>query len=139
MVKMSLVCFILRVFPDQKFRRLCYCVMGLVAAYGTAFVAATALQCWPVDYAWQQVDSNYKGRCNDIHLQAWLAAGCNILLDLLLLVLPLHNLWNLNMGMKKKIMIMFMFSLGIFVTVISIIRLHSLVKFANSKNITCKS
>jgi len=135
-VKISIVCFILRVFPDKKFRRICYGVMTLVACYGIAFVTATALQCWPASYAWTQIDSNSKGTCNDIHLQAWLAAACNIALDLLLLVLPLHNLWMLNMGLKKKLQIMVMFSLGIFVTIISIIRLHSLIKFANSKNVT---
>lgn len=137
-VKISIVCFILRVFPDQKFRRICYGVMTLVACYGIAFVTATALQCWPASYAWTQIDSNSQGTCNDVHLQAWLAAACNIALDLLLLVLPLHNLWMLNMGLKKKLQIMVMFSLGIFVTIISIIRLHSLIKFANSKNVTCK-
>jgi hypothetical protein len=113
MVKMSLVCFILRVFPDEKFRRVCYGVMGLVAAYGISFVIATALQCWPADYAWQQVDSSHEGKCNNVHLQAWMAAIFNIVLDLILLVLPLRSLWGLQMGLKKKLMIMSMFSLGI--------------------------
>lgn len=113
MVKMSIICFTLRVFPDERFRRICYGIMVLVACYGISFTISTALQCWPVEFAWQQVDSAHQGKCNDIHLQAWMAAIFNIILDLILLVLPLHSLWNLNMGVKKKVMIMSMFSLGI--------------------------
>lgn len=113
MVKLSLVCFILRVFPDERFRRICYGVMALVAGYGISFVTATALQCWPVEYAWEQVDDAHQGTCNNIHVQAWLAAIFNIILDVILLVLPLHSLWKLQMGLKKKLLIMAMFSLGI--------------------------
>jgi hypothetical protein len=113
MVKMSLICFLLRVFPNEQFRRTCYIVMGLIAAYGISFVVATALQCWPASYAWEQIDSAVEGRCNNVHLQAWMAAIFNIALDLILLVLPLRSLWALQMGLKKKLMIMSMFSLGL--------------------------
>ena len=112
-MKMSLVFFMLRVFPDAQFRRLCYAIMAIVAAYGIAFTTATALQCWPVEYAWQRVDETHHGKCNNVHLQAWLAAICNIVLDLALLLLPLRSLWGLNMNLKKKLMIMSMFSLGV--------------------------
>lgn len=112
-IKMSLLFFILRVFPDAKFRRICYGVMGLVIAYGIAFTVATALQCWPASYAWERIDDTKEGKCNNVHIQAWMAAIFNILLDLILLVLPLPGLWGLNMGIKKKLMIMTMFSLGI--------------------------
>jgi hypothetical protein len=113
MVKISLVCFILRVFPDKKFRRICYAFEVLVAAYGISFTTATALQCWPAQYAWKQIYSDQQGTCNNIHLQAWLAAVFNIVLDVILLALPLGSLWKLNMGLKKKFMVMSMFSLGI--------------------------
>lgn len=113
MVKLSILCFILRVFPEQGFRRIVYGVVAVVIGYGIAFVIATALQCWPAEYAWQQVDSAYEGTCNNIHLQAWMAAIFNIAIDLVLLILPIKNLWALQMEMKKKIMITFMFSLGI--------------------------
>lgn len=113
MVKMSLIFFTLRVFPGERFRYTCYGVMALIAGYGISFVTATALQCWPANYAWQQVDDTHDGKCNNVHLQAWMAAAFNIVLDLALLILPLPSLWALNMGLKKKMMIMVMFSLGI--------------------------
>ncbi|KAK8087847.1 hypothetical protein PG997_002808 [Apiospora hydei] len=134
--KISILIFILRVFPDQNFRRITYGVIGLCSAYGIAFVFATMFQCQPIEYSWKQIDSTYPGKCNDIHLQGWMSAILNIAVDLVVLVLPLKQLYQLQTNLKKKIMIMIMFSLGIFVTIVSAIRLRSLIMFANSQNIT---
>ncbi|KAF4120603.1 hypothetical protein GMORB2_2606 [Geosmithia morbida] len=135
--KISILLFLLRVFPDQTFRRLVYAACGLAFAYGASFIVATALQCWPVEYSWQQIDESWgTGSCNNIHVQGWMSAAMNIVVDLVVLCLPLKHLWQLQMELNKKLMIMFMFSLGIFVTIISIIRLRSLVLFANTSNVT---
>jgi hypothetical protein len=134
--KISILFFYLRVFPSRGFRTLTYCVMGLSVAYTVAFFFATTIQCWPISLAWTQWDGLHHGTCNDIHLQGWIAAAINIILDAMVMVLPLRHLAKLNMSLKKKIMVMAMFSVGIFVLVISAIRLYSLVHFANTQNIT---
>lgn len=113
MVKLSILAFILRVFPEKRFRKIVYGVCAVCIAYGVAFVIATALQCWPAEHAWLQVDETFQGRCNNIHLQGWFSAIFNIIIDVMILVLPLKNLWGLQMETKKKLMIMFMFSLGV--------------------------
>ncbi|CAJ2499722.1 Uu.00g025750.m01.CDS01 [Anthostomella pinea] len=134
--KISLLLFILRVFPEKKFRRIVFIVCGLCVGYGAGFIFATIFQCSPVDYSWLQVDSTVAGHCNNINLQGWMSAICNILLDLLIIALPLRNLYHLQINFKTKIMIMFMFSLGIFVTVVSVVRLRSLILFASTQNPT---
>ncbi|KAK2016002.1 CFEM domain-containing protein [Colletotrichum eremochloae] len=135
--KMSILIFMLRVFSmDKTFRHLVYGTMGLCLAYGISFVVCTAVQCVPISYSWEQIDSRKVGKCNNIHLQGWMSAICNIVIDIIILVLPLKKLSELQMQLKKKLMIMFMFSLGIFVTIVSVVRLRSLIVFANSQNIT---
>jgi hypothetical protein len=134
--KISILFFYLRVFPCKDFRRVIYGVMGLSAAYTVAFFFATTFQCTPISYAWTQWDGLHQGRCNDIHLQGWIAAGINIILDTIVMVLPLKHLARLNMNLKKKLMVMTMFSVGIIVIFTSAMRLYSLAHFANSKNIT---
>jgi len=113
MNKISILCFLLRVFPAKEFRRVVYVVMGLCAGYGIAFVFATVFQCSPIPYAWRQVEDPLGGRCNNINLQGWTSAVFNIALDLVVLALPLKNLYKLQMSLRKKLMIMVMFSLGI--------------------------
>lgn len=134
--KISILCFYLRVFPSKDFRRLIYGIMGLSVAYTVAFFFATIFQCIPMSYAWTQWDGLHEGTCNNIHLQGWIAAGINIILDLIVMVLPLKHLAGLNMNLRRKLMVMAMFSVGIIVVVISALRLYSLAHFANSKNIT---
>jgi hypothetical protein len=134
--KISILFFYLRVFPSKGFRTLTYAVMALSVAYTIAFFFATTIQCWPISLAWTQWDGLHAGKCNDIHLQGWIAAAINIVLDAMVMILPLRHLARLNMSVKKKFMVMSMFSVGIFVIVISAIRLYSLVHFANTQNIT---
>lgn len=134
--KISILFFYLRVFPAKEFRMQIYGVMALCGAYTVAFFFATTIQCVPVSLAWNQWDGLHKGKCNDIHLQGWVAAGINILLDVIVMVLPLRHLARLNMTLKRKLMVMSMFSVGAIVIFISVMRLYSLVHFANSHNIT---
>lgn len=134
--KISILCFYLRVFPHKDFRRIIYGVMGLSVAYTIAFFFATTFQCTPVSYAWTQWDGLHEGTCSDIHLQGWIAAGVNIVLDAIVMVLPLKHLAGLNMNLKRKLMVMAMFSVGIIVIVISALRLYTLAYFAKSQNIT---
>ncbi|THX15100.1 hypothetical protein D6D13_02349 [Aureobasidium pullulans] len=134
--KISILAFFLRVFPQQQFRKIIHGVIGICVAYGLSFVLATTFQCNPVPYSWKQLDSTYQGSCNNIHLQGWMSAIFNIIIDLIILILPLKKLYALQTSLKKKLMVMVMFSLGIFVTFVSVVRLHSLIVFANSQNIT---
>ncbi|KAK7535354.1 uncharacterized protein J3D65DRAFT_592362 [Phyllosticta citribraziliensis] len=134
--KISVLFFYLRVFPAKDFRMIIYATMGVCVVYCIVFGIVTALQCSPVSYAWTQWDGLHEGKCNDIHIQGYVAAAVNILLDAIVMVLPLKHLAGLNMGIKKKLMVMAMFSVGIFIVLTSIIRLESLVHFANSQNIT---
>ncbi|KAK8152882.1 hypothetical protein BKA80DRAFT_227481 [Phyllosticta citrichinensis] len=134
--KISVLFFYLRVFPAKDFRMIIYATMGVCVVYCIVFGIVTALQCSPVSYAWTQWDGLHEGKCNDIHIQGYVAAAVNILLDVIVMVLPLKHLAGLNLGIKKKLMVMAMFSVGIFIVLTSIIRLESLVHFANSQNIT---
>lgn len=111
--KISILAFFLRVFPQQQFRKIIYGVIGICVAYGLSFVLATTFQCNPVPYSWKQLDSTYQGSCNNIHLQGWMSAIFNIIIDLIILILPLKELYALHTSLKKKLMVMVMFSLGI--------------------------
>lgn len=87
--------------------------MGICVTYGVSFVLATTFQCSPIPYSWKQLDDNYPGSCNNIHIQGWMSAIFNIVIDLIILILPLKELYALQTTLKKKLMVMVMFSLGI--------------------------
>ncbi|KAI4717643.1 hypothetical protein E4T48_06151 [Aureobasidium sp. EXF-10727] len=134
--KISILAFFLRVFPKKSVRQTVYVIMAICVAYGLSFILATTFQCNPVPYSWKQIDDNYAGSCNNINIQGWMSAIFNIVIDIVILVLPLKELYALNTSLKKKLMVMIMFSLGIFVTFVSVVRLRSLIVFANTQNVT---
>jgi hypothetical protein len=111
--KVSLLCFLLRIFPTRYLKIGCYIGMAGSVLYGLVFLSITIFQCTPVSMAWENWDGLHAGECRNIHLQGWLSAGFNLILDIYILLLPLPEVWKLKMNVMKKMMLLFMFSLGI--------------------------
>lgn len=63
-------------------------------------------------------------------------AAVSIALDVWMLAIPLSQLPALKLHWKKKVSVGLMFFVGTFVTVVSILRLQSLMKYASSTNVT---
>jgi hypothetical protein len=112
LTKISICCFYLRVFPDRQFRIATYIVIGLNISYLIAFVLISVFQCRPLDGAWLHWDGEGNYQCNHINAQGWSAAILNMILDILVMALPLRQLYRLRLSVKKKIYVMCMFSLG---------------------------
>lgn len=77
-----------------------------------AFEVVSIWQCRPIAGAWKRWDGEFKATCNDINLQGWLSAAFNIVLDVTMLILPMPELYNLSLTLKKKIHVMLMFGVG---------------------------
>ncbi|KAI1308035.1 hypothetical protein F5Y03DRAFT_108924 [Xylaria venustula] len=136
LTRISMLCFYLRVFPQRHIRWASFALIGLNAADLIAFIVATIFQCSPIYGAWTFWDGSFKGHCNNLHLQSWVQAAINIGLDLMVIILPLPSLAKLSASRERKIRIIIMFAIGFFITIISILRLRTLVVFANSTNVS---
>jgi len=109
---MSFLCFCLRIFPRQGFRRLAYFLLATSLAYGIAFTVTCLFNCTPVSYIWTSWDGEHSGTCINFHVFAWAHAGVNIILDVTILAIPIPELLRLSMSMRKKLYIITMFSIG---------------------------
>ncbi|KAK5130762.1 hypothetical protein LTR08_001707 [Meristemomyces frigidus] len=136
LIKISLIMTYLRIFPNKQFRTLAYVLIAAFTAYMIAYVVVTIVQCTPIPYAWTQWDGEHAGVCRHINAQVWCAAALNIIMDLIVVVMPMPLLWQMHMNTRKKLLIMLMFGMGIFVTVISVMRLQTLIRFDKTQNIT---
>ncbi|KUJ18461.1 uncharacterized protein LY89DRAFT_569212, partial [Mollisia scopiformis] len=136
LVKISILFFYLRLFPGTKIRRVIYATVIFNIFFAIAFIMTALLQCEPISYYWKKWDGEHQGICLDNNALAWSNAAINIAADIWLLGLPMTQLVTLKLHWKKKISVGMMFGVGAFVTVVSILRLHSLVLFSNSQNPT---
>ncbi|KAF4444150.1 hypothetical protein F53441_11208 [Fusarium austroafricanum] len=63
----------------------------------------------------------------------------NLALDVWMIYLPMTQLWGIGLKIKKKLGIIAMFSVGIFLTMVTTIRIPNVVTFSTSWNITGKN
>ncbi|KAF2760398.1 hypothetical protein EJ05DRAFT_508938 [Pseudovirgaria hyperparasitica] len=134
--KMSFLFLYLRIFPAQHIRRVVHVLIGFCIAYGLSFTIACILNCLPVTYIWNKWHGETTGTCINFNGFAWAHAAINIASDLIILCLPIPELLKLSMNKKKKFYVIIMFSMGFFITIVSIIRLRSLIIFATTPNPT---
>lgn len=134
LLKLTLIFFYIRVFPSKEVQRLLWATVVFVLVWGTAFVITAIFQCQPIHYFWTKWDGMHRGTCLDTNAIAAANAGISIALDLWILGIPLWQLWGLKLHWKKKVAVALMFCLGTFVTIVSILRLQSLVHFAQTSN-----
>jgi hypothetical protein len=140
LVKISLLLFFLRIFPNYHFKILCKVMIGVVTAFGIAFFFALTFQCSPVKYAWLRWDDpqGRNGSCVDVYIGGYMHAALNMGLDIIILIMPMPLLYKLQFGYstRQKSHAFIMFSFGLIATVVSILRLQSLLQFGKSDNPT---
>ncbi|KAJ5161210.1 hypothetical protein N7492_006602 [Penicillium capsulatum] len=136
LTQMSFLAFYLRIFPSKTFHRIAYVLMGLSACFGISNALVMIFQCTPVSFFWTGWTGETKGACIDINAYSWYKAAMQIAMDLSILSLPIWPLLQLSLNIKKKIQIVLMFGTGFLITVVSCLRLQSLVKFSKSTNVT---
>ncbi|EAQ89514.1 hypothetical protein CHGG_06133 [Chaetomium globosum CBS 148.51] len=135
LVKLCMLLFYLRIFPSPTVRRLLWgtVIFNVVSCH---LLLHRHLQCRPISHFWNNWDGEHEGKCLNSNAIAWANAAISIALDFWMLAIPLAQIKSLNLHWKKKIGVALMFVVGTFVTIVSIIRLHALVTFAQSSNAT---
>ncbi|KAK2031714.1 CFEM domain-containing protein [Colletotrichum zoysiae] len=136
LVKLAIIFFYMRIFPARGVQRVLWGTAVFIIAWGAAFVLTAVFQCRPIHYFWTKWDGLHEGSCASANAVSWSNASISIALDLWMLAIPLWQLRSLKLHWKKKVGVVLMFVIGTFMTVVSIIRLQSLVSFAKGHNAT---
>jgi hypothetical protein len=112
LLKMSLLFFYLKIFPEKGVRRLLWSTVGFNTGFGIFFVVLTIFQCQPISFYWTKWDGLHSGKCLSISGIAWANAAVSIALDIWMLAIPLSQLRKLHLHWKKKIGVALMFIVG---------------------------
>ncbi|KAH8898896.1 hypothetical protein GQ53DRAFT_614295, partial [Thozetella sp. PMI_491] len=136
LVKLSVLFFYLRVFNVSSARRIIIGTMIFNCVYGVIYIIVTIFQCLPVGYLSVMWDGEHQGRCINLSAMTWSNASISIAVDVWMLCIPLVQIRSLQLKLRAKIGAALMFFAGTAFTIISIIRLHTLVKFGYTDNPT---
>ncbi|KAF9873254.1 CFEM domain-containing protein [Colletotrichum karsti] len=126
LIKASIIFFLLRIFTDGKTRIVLWCTQAINAMIGATFLFAGLFQCSPVDLVWKLTEGFHEGHCINVIVLTVAHAAINIVLDVWILIIPSVRVWKMNMRTRDKWAASAMFSLGLFLTITSIIRLRAI-------------
>ncbi|TDZ13788.1 hypothetical protein Cob_v013083 [Colletotrichum orbiculare MAFF 240422] len=134
--KTNFLFFYLRLFADERFRKLTWAVIWVCVLSASSFFFATMFQCWPISYTWTRWDGEHQGRCHDINLQTWAHASVNIALDVVVVSMPISQILKLNWRWKQKLGAGMMFAVALIITLVSVVRLNTINDFMKTSNPT---
>lgn len=111
-IKASILFFFLTIFPDRRFRGIIWAVQIVNMLVCLSFVILCFAQCQPFTHFWNGWDGEHKGKCVDLNKIGLTHVAFNITLDIVMLILPVTQIYKLQMNRKKKAGVMAMFLVG---------------------------
>ncbi|KAJ5019300.1 hypothetical protein K4K57_000930 [Colletotrichum sp. SAR 10_99] len=138
LTKISILCFYLRLFPYERFCRLCYAMLAIVITSTTLWVILAIVQCRPISYNWEGWKGDFKEpvKCLNLNILSWTTSAVSIALDTIILVMPMPLVVKVKSTPRRKIAIISMFSLGVIIVIASCLRLRFNILYGDSVNIT---
>ncbi|KAL3470420.1 hypothetical protein BJX99DRAFT_49563 [Aspergillus californicus] len=125
LVKSSILLFLSGIFGTKRsFRISVYITLTIVWMWAISVVLETLLICRPLAFNW---DTTIDGKCGARNATYVAAGTLNLVTDLMVMLLPLPHIWKLQLNVAKKLALTLVFCMGIFVSIISIIRLKALM------------
>ncbi|KAK8069481.1 hypothetical protein PG994_006097 [Apiospora phragmitis] len=124
--KTSILIFYLRLSrnTEQVLRLASWAVLGIVNLAGAVLTLLNVFQCRPVEAAFNYYAST--AQCIPLLTEFICSAPVNIITDLAILALPLPVLTGMRLPPRQKIILVVTFTLGIFVTVVDVVRIYYL-------------
>ncbi|KAK1984570.1 CFEM domain-containing protein [Colletotrichum cereale] len=138
-VKASILFLYLRVFPDQRFRRVVWYTQAFNLVLYIAFLSASLASCRPLHHVWDGWTGETEGKCFNVNASGLAHAALNLALDVWMLLLPASQIYKLNVPLKQKTGVVLMFSVGIFLTAVSGYRIKVLRPSGTSLGSTAAS
>ncbi|KAL4805606.1 hypothetical protein BDV18DRAFT_152846 [Aspergillus unguis] len=136
LTKVAIICFFMQIFPSFRFRVVAQATIAHCFLFMISTTIAAILACIPVPYAWSSWSGEGEGVCYNNSVFWWAHSAINIATDLWILAMPIPQLLKLQLPLKKKIYLVLMFSVGIVITVMSIVRFSGLIQYSTSSNAT---
>lgn len=109
-VKLSIILFLMRIFPSISFQRLSRALGTFVILHGVLFLIPYAVQCIPVDSIWDRNITDRK--CVNLPAVGYSSSALAIAEDIAILLLPIPQVWRLQISLRRRLALLALFSIG---------------------------
>lgn len=110
-VKLSLLLLYKRIFNSATFRRKLLVVGLACIMWFLAEIFAGILQCRPFRAAFDS-ELLFTDHCISLQAHYWGIAAANLSLDVVVLCLPIYEIWQLHLNLRQKVELISIFLLG---------------------------
>ncbi|KAL4941528.1 hypothetical protein BDV06DRAFT_223060 [Aspergillus oleicola] len=136
-VKISLIVFIMRLFPTKAVRTAGISIMVFIAAFTISMTLALALRCRPFSASYDKTITDAKCWSSDTNFTVLMSQGVIMfVLDVVILALPICPVWKLQMASRKRIMVLALFAVGFIACAAALVRFSTLVSARDETNFT---
>ncbi|KAF2732097.1 hypothetical protein EJ04DRAFT_408856, partial [Polyplosphaeria fusca] len=132
-IKVSILFVYLRLAVNRTLERCTRVTIWILTVFVVICVIVCLVQCTPLHKMWDFVGL-VPGHCINTTAFFYSTSSFNIITDIWILVLPIPTLMAIQRPKREKIALVGVFSLGVFSTIASIVRLHSIRIFTESKD-----
>ncbi|KAK8080947.1 hypothetical protein PG997_008765 [Apiospora hydei] len=122
--KISILLLYRKLFPTPLIHWASLTTSALIVAWAIATIMAGCLICQPISKNWDLFMTG--GHCGDQVLSFTVTGVINHITDVMVLVLPLPNLYKLQVPIQQRIVLVGVFSLGFLTCAVSAVRIHYL-------------
>ncbi|KAM0171002.1 hypothetical protein ACHAPF_008569 [Botrytis cinerea] len=122
-IRISMLWLIARLFENgaPKLRRVAQGVMIYMLLHGSIFAITLTFQCRPVSDYWA-VSFKPQPNCINQEVHLLFTAICNGISDYIVVILPMHTVWKLQLPTKQRISLCMLFAIGFIASTASIVR-----------------
>ncbi|KAL2200365.1 hypothetical protein P885DRAFT_27374 [Corynascus similis CBS 632.67] len=107
-------------------------IRGFLIATFIAVVISDLVECQPFNHYWQ-VLPDPGGQCRQGYAQLLTMAVCNVMTDLMLVVLPVPVILSSSMSAKRKLQLVLLFSLSLAPVIVTIYRVPKIIEHNGSQ------
>lgn len=108
-IKISILLFYRSLFPGRLFSIVTDILGGIVIAWGISSLVASTLACQPISEFWTHKDPSACKYANHFFIGNSVP---NICTDIIILALPVSQVWQLRLSINSKIVVSGLFLLG---------------------------
>ncbi|KAG9195799.1 hypothetical protein G6011_00920 [Alternaria panax] len=115
-----------RIFTVREMRIPLHIIMAICIAWGITTLFTSIFTCVPVHAYWKILEQP-GANCMANKTIWYVNASINIFTDLMVALLPVHVIWTLQIALRQRVALLAILTIGWFVCVVSILRLHALI------------
>lgn len=112
LLKYSILCLYLRIFPNVWLKRAVYAFMAFTACFTVPLIMTAAIRCNPVKAQWD-LEAAKTAKCLDWLVILKLTVVYEVIAEIVLFALPIPIVLKLQMATAKKVQLLIFFGLGL--------------------------